>query len=62
LRSIALQFSLAWCVAAFGLSDACLGCCFQEVKELRSGRRSDDTFVFGNLFLFSGWGRNKKNS
>ena len=35
LRSIALRFSLAWCFASFGISDACLGCCFQEVKELK---------------------------
>ncbi|MDY4612090.1 MAG: hypothetical protein SO575_00230, partial [Sodaliphilus sp.] len=29
------RFSLAWCFASFGIFDACLGCCFQEVKKLR---------------------------
>ena len=33
------RFSLAWCFASFGISDACLGCCFQEVKELKKLRR-----------------------
>ena len=28
LRSIALRFSLAWCFASFGISDACLSFCF----------------------------------
>ena len=28
LRSIALRFSLAWCFASFGISDACLSYCF----------------------------------
>ena len=28
LRSIALRLSFAWCFESFGISDACLSCCF----------------------------------